>query len=50
MLCNGVRPTLEYIMNNVQEIKIIHGFNIHLNTHYWTEIDISININQRLQE
>ena len=50
MLYHGVRPTLGYIINNVTEIKNIHGFNIHLNAHHWIGKYISININQRLHE
>ena len=50
ILYNCVKPTVAYIINNVSSIKSIHEFNIHLNAHHWTRKDISININQRLQE
>ena len=43
MLYNCFRPTLAYIINNIYAFKSIHGFNTHLNTHYWTGKDISIN-------
>ena len=33
VLCVCVRDTLAYIINNVKEIKHIHGFNIHIQTH-----------------